>query len=115
MPRKDLENQLEDLFSDASVPAADAGETLVRETFDVGRPDAESPDLASAEPEVKGRPEKTEIAPGSEERSVARTLPLVDRVSVKGEAPRKGLRFRLRWSIASKLTVASALMRVAVR
>jgi len=110
MPRKDLENQLEDLFSDASVPPADIGETLVREPFDVGRPDAESPDLALAESEVEGRPEKIEIAPVSEERSVARTLPLVDRVSVKREPPRKSLRFRLRWSIASKLTAASALM-----
>jgi GAF domain-containing protein len=110
MPRKDLENQLEGLFSDASVPRADVGETLVRETFDVGRPDAESPDLASAKPEVKGQPEEIEAAPKSEERLVGRTLPLVGRVSVEGEAPRKSLRFHLRWSIASKLTVASTLM-----
>jgi len=104
---RDLESRLEDLFSDASVPPADAGETVIPEPVDLGRPEAESPDLAAVRPEAEGRAEKAKTAPVSARQPAYRAPRWVGRTSVEG---RKLSRYRLRWSIASKLTAASVLM-----
>ncbi len=108
---KDLHNQLEDLFSDIDIPSVDTGAAPERPVVEAEQPAA--PELPEEVPAVSIEEEREEVepAPPVQKEIAAREPEPVKREPVKKVKPRLRLwDFRLRWSIASKLTSASVLM-----
>jgi len=108
---KDLHNQLEDLFSDIDIPSVDTGAAPERPVVEAEQPAA--PELPEEVPAVSIEEEREEVepAPPVQKEIAAREPEPVEQEPVKKVKPRFRLwDFRLRWSIASKLTSASVLM-----
>jgi nitrate/nitrite-specific signal transduction histidine kinase len=111
MSEKDLENQLEDLFSDIEVPYLDTDATRERVVVEATQPAKELAEQALIVPVEEGERLEEEPPPlVPEEAPVREQRPVDQKLVKKGRRRWMRLSFRPRWSIAFKLTSASVLM-----
>jgi putative methionine-R-sulfoxide reductase with GAF domain len=114
MSERDLESQLEDLFSDIDISSLDVEATRDRIITETEQPVIEE---LPEQPVVEGLPEQVSVVsieeppPPVQEEIADHELMPVERKPVERDRRRWMLKgFRLRWSIAFKLTSASVLM-----
>lgn len=114
MSERDLESQLEDLFSDIDISSLDAEATRDRIITETEQPVIEE---LPEQPVVEELPEQVSVVsieeppPPVQEEIADHELRPVERKPVERDKQRWMLKgFRLRWSIAFKLTSASVLM-----
>ncbi len=115
MLEKDLENQLEDLFSDIDIPSLDADATRDRTIAETKQPAVEElPERVSVVSIEEGERKKEEPPPPIQEIADREPSPVGREIVEKGRWRWMPKGFRLQWSIAFKLTSASVLMIVLV-